>query len=617
MTGKLNSLHITKIIIIAAFCMLFSSKLNASAFKLLLVTDKVATFSQQISYNLGKALSDSSIKFDILDREDIPAFTKDKLADYRAVVFMAEKVSAYVFAQDLLDYVKNGGIVCVAFHDYNNEWMKETGINTAIADELNYLEVAGFASKEPIFKDIHVNIPEEQFSTTALDLRFSKEWRTRISYPDTQTPMLCEREYGNGHLIFFNTSSLSQKSFRGIFLFSLFRKFKLAAFSVLNTSLFHLDDSPPPGYGLREGPVNRDLKMTDKQFHLRVWQKSFLPMLDEFKITPTHYMCLRYDDKIEPPFPVEIDREPFFSQFLKELQRRGHELGFHGYNHQSLTIGASPAKPWTQAESMKASNEAAYAIWIKYQLPPTMVYVPPNNVIDQAGKQSVIDGFPTIRVISRLYNDSGEYRPPVRSGFLIGAGDGDFNNEMMKNIFSMYASRKSKSGNSAAMMFAGDEFGFDPEIPQILNLPRISSGHSPDGYMRLQILNGIMAHGATIHFLHPDDIYDPARREDTWEKTLMAARRTLLFFENAAGHLQKNTTNRYIRDFRRYIFAKTSIDSPDPEKLLIEPDGRDFFYLFVGKNRRPVLKNARIISEIEPERLFLVEAQASASITLE
>lgn len=617
MANKKSDLQLCKIFLLLIFCLLFTAESRASAFKFLLVTDKVATFSQQISYNLGKALADASVPFDILDREDIPAFTSDRLAGYKAVVFMAEEVSAYIFADDLLKYVTNGGVVCLAFHDYNNEWLEQIGVSPANAGNREYLELHGFSSVGPVFKDINLEVSSDESTTSALNLRFSKEWQTQIKYQDPEMPLLCERQYGQGHFIFWNTSLLSHKPFRGLFLFSLFRKFNLAAFSVLNTYLFHLDDSPPPGYGLKEGPVARDLKMTDKQFHLRVWQKSFLPMLDEFKITPTHFLCMRYDAIMEAPFPEEIDREPFFSDFSKELKSRGHEFGFHGYNHQSLTLGASPSTPWKSSESMKASNAAASKIWQNYDLPPTLVYVPPNNVVDKAGKQSVLDGFPTIRVISRLYNDSGEYRPPQRSGFLIGPENDHRNSEMMKNIFSMYASRKAKSGNSAAMMFAGDEFGFDPEIPQILNLPRLSSGHNPDGYSRLQILNGIMTHGAIIHFLHPDDIYDPGRREDTWEKTLLAARRTLLFFERAAGHLKKNTTSRYLRDFRRYVYAKTAINSEDNQTLQIIPDGRDYYYLFVGPNQKPKLENAEIISEIEPGRLFLIKAQSPARISLQ
>jgi len=612
---KRRNLNTFLYIIFLLFCLSLNAELRADSFKLLLVTDKTATASQQISYNLGKALSDASVGFEILDREDIPAFTADRLKDYRAVVFMAEKVSGYVFADDLLKYVVDGGVVCVAMHDFNNEWLQLAGIQTAEPGILTYEEANGFKSIGPVLKDIQLDVPADQFSTTALDLVFSEAWRIMMRFHEPELPMLAERDLGKGKLVFWNTSSLSQKSMRGLFLFSIFRQFDIAAFSVLNTFLFHLDDSPPPGYGIKEGPVARDLKMTDQQFYLNVWQKSFLPMLEEFGITPTHFMCLRYDAIMKAPFPEEIDREPFFSRFLKELQKRGHELAFHGYNHQSLTLGASPATPWSAAEDMKASNEAAYKIWQKYFLPPTLTYVPPNNVVDKAGKQAVLEGFPTIRVFSRLYEDSGEYRPVQRSGFLIGAGDNNFNDEIMKNLFSMYASRRAKSGNSPAMMFAGDEFGFDPEVPQILNLPRLSSGHTPDGFMRLQMLNGIMAHGAIIHFLHPDDIYDPSRREETWEKTLMAARRTLRFFEQAGGHLAKTTTGRYLRNFRQYVLARTSVEMSG-QQLEIDPKGRHYYYLFVREGSKLSLNGAEIVKEIEPGRLFLIRASQKASISL-
>lgn len=266
---------------------------------------------------------------------------------------------------------------------------------------------------------------------------------------------------------------------------------------------------------------------------------------------------------------------------------------------------------------MQQSCAVAFNIWQNYHFPPTLTYVPPNNVIDKAGKLALLAGFPTIRVICRVYQDSEISHNKPNSGYLLGPQDANFNPKAMSNIFSMYASRNGLGANSGANFFSGDEFGSDSEVPELLNLPRITSGNLLDGFSNLMILNGIMAHGIVVHFFHPDDIYDPARRENTWEKTLMAMRRMFVFLDKAGSHLRKLQTCKYIREFKQYIFSKTSLSSENARQLKIEPGDRSYYYLFVDdKFGSPILKNAKIISEIEPGRVYLIKADKNAEISL-
>lgn len=584
---------------------------------MLLVHDKIATATEKVSFNVGRCLQDASIKFDLLDKSEIPQFRAVDLAGYAAIVFLAEGSSKFIFAEDALEYVRNGGVLCFAFHDFNIDLMPEIGVHPADESGIEYLDARGALSPEPVLRETKLNLEPDLFLSSALRLNFSPDWKILLKYQSPDQVMLAQRKLGKGSIVFWNSSALGEKPFRGLFLFSLFRQFPIAAFSVFNVALMHIDDSPPPAYGIKEGPVYRDLGMNDYQFHLRVWQKHVFAMLDEFAFKATHFVCLRYDDNLEGPFPEEVDREPFFSDFVKEARKHGHDFSFHGYNHQSLTLGNSPAKPWKSYENMLLSNQAAFKIWNKYRFEQTLSYVPPNNVIDKQGKLALLKGFPTIRVICRIYQDSGIYGGASRQGYLIGVKNARLNDKILKNIFSMYASRSIKTGGSAAGYFAGDEFGSDSEVKELLNLPRISSGYKLDGYDRLLILNGIMAHGYASHFFHPDDVFDPARRESTWEKTKVAMRRIFHFLDQNSKHLRRMVTARFLREFRAYIFANTQISRDSGDNLVIEPDRRRFYYLFVNQpDSVPQLKNAGIVSEIEPGRLFLIEATGTANITL-
>ncbi|MFZ5950287.1 MAG: DUF2194 domain-containing protein [Candidatus Rifleibacteriota bacterium] len=608
------------LLIVSSFPFLLFHRADAAIipFKFLLVHDANASTTTQISYNIGRCLSDASIEFDLVDHKLLPDYQAEKFANYQAVIFLSEKSTSYAFAEDMLQYAKNGGKICVGIHDYNNSWLKDLGVTLKTPGNLEYLDCRGFKSEYPVFRQAHLDLPPEQHVSTALNLDFSQDWQILLRYFEPDQIMLASRKFGKGAIIFWNSSSLSEKPFRGLFLFSLFRQMPLAAFSVFNANITHIDDSPPPAYGIKEGPVARDLGMTDIQFHLKVWQKKVFDLLDDFELKPTHFVCLTYDDKISPPFAETVDREPFFSQFLEIAKKRGHQFSFHGYNHQSLTLGKSPSKPWLSLENMKASNQTALRIWNKYKLEPTLSYVPPNNVIDNNGKLSLIDGFPSIRVICRIYQDPGIYGNRQQNGYLIGAESSKFSDQMMKNIFSMYASRRAKSGGAATTFFAGDEFGSDPDVPQLLNLPRISSGYQLDGFNQLLILNGIMAHGIISHFFHPDDVFDPFRRAETWEKTYAGLRRLFIFFDKNAPFLRKIFTSKFLIEFKNYIYSETkiSINSGSRKEIEISPAQRKFYYLFAGNSGKPELKNARIVSEIETGKIFLIEATGSNTIHL-
>ena len=120
--------------------------------------------------------------------------------------------------------------------------------------------------------------------------------------------------------------------------------------------------------------------------------------------------------------------------------------------------------------------KAGYKIWQKLGLPPTLCYVPPNNVIDKHGKLVLSEGFPSIRVICRVYKDyDNDHFAKKSTGYIAGLGKVD--SKVMKKIYSLYASRKAMTSPKAREYFKGDEFGIDPEVPKFLDLPRLSSGH--------------------------------------------------------------------------------------------------------------------------------------------
>ena len=595
---------------------LFSQTAFASDFKILLVEDAQVEVSQKITLNLARILSDASVDFEIIDQKAMAGLKNSDFEDYRAICLLSENASLYAFPDDILGYISNGGILCVGIHSWNNEWFPRLGIELQAPDKVEYADCSGLVTHKPIFKDARPSCGKDGFSSSAIKLNFSPDWETLMSFKEPDLPLFTRRKQGKGQVLFFNSSALSLKLFRGVFLYHLFKCFELGAYSVLNANLLHLDDSPPPAYGIKEGPVYRDLGMTDRQFHMRVWVKEVFSLLEEFAMPVTHFLCMTYNDEVEPPFASEVDREPFFSKFLALAMEKDHEIAFHGYNHQSPTLGKSPSTPWPDPENIEKAYAVAYDLWQQYKLPPTLVFVPPNNVIDEAGKRSLIKGFPTIRVNCRLYQDSGIYNSIPADGYSLGKVKDLEKMKKIRQVFSMYAARSMEPGKVAPGLFYGDEFGVDPDVPELLNLPRISSGYHIDGDERLLILSEIMGHGAAIHFIHPDDVYDPARRKNSWEQTLMALRRVFIFFKKYASHLFKRKTGDYVVEFKKYVFSETRIASLDDNSIVIEPDGRKYYYLFSSSPQEDLkLENSEIIAEIEPG-VYLLKADKKAKISV-
>ncbi len=587
------------LVISTAFC-------EARTQQFLMIEDSESEASKTISYNLKKTMADASLATRAIDKKELLDFSFEMVSEFSGIVFTSDSSSDYLYGPDAIRFVEEGGTMVFAHHSYPEDYIEKFGIKpvTTIANLWN--SAKGIKSVKPVFRETRFELATGSFTTGCMNISFSKEWEQLLSFAEPDIPLLATRKFGNGSVVYWNSSCLSSKLYRGIFLFSLLKSLPVSAMSVHNAFLMHLDDSPPPAYGIMEGPVARDLGMKDYDFHKRVWVKQVFPILDSYKLALTHFLTFTYDGKIQGPFQKKSDREPFFSDYLKLLRERGDDFGFHGYNHQSLTMGKSPSTPWTSRKEMADSVRTGYQLWNEMGLPPTLAYVPPNNVIDETGKLVISEEFPSIRVICRVYNDGDEYYSRNSSGFL--AGIGKVNNEAMKKILSLYASRRAMTSPKAREFFRGDEYGVDPENPKFLNLPRLSSGHFLTEFEQAFILNGIMAHGIAVHFFHPDDIYDPSRREKSWEYTLAALKRLLIFFNKNFDFARKIHTSSFLTDFKKYVFGNAEIQIENSNLLKIKTDGRRFFYLFCGNNKsvEPLIEGGKILSKVD-ENVYLIE----------
>ncbi len=566
-------------VFLACGCLAFGAEETAFApTSLLLITDEQLEQARPAAENLRRTLRFAGQSVHELDVRDAPGLTRDRLASMAAVILAAEGAGRALYARDLLEYVQNGGVLVIGAPDWCADWMPQLGLTPPVASvAAEFVLGRGFKTVVPPYRQVHVSIATASFGAMTRTLNADASWQTRMVFLEpASAPLLLTRPYGRGQVVFWNASCLHLKELRGMFLFSLMRALPVAAMSVFNTFLFQIDDSPPPAFGLKEGPVFRDLGLDDYKFYRYLWYPRVMELLDEFGVRVNHFVCFTYGGTVQGPFEQKTDRDPFFREMLEQIRRRGDEIDFHGLNHQSLTIASGPSTPWPSQAQMIEALKAGAQLWEALRLPKTLVYCPPNNVIDAVGKGALRQGFATLRAVCRLYVGKGED----------------------------YAVESFDDSN------AGDEFGADPDVPELLNVPRLSSGMFLTEATRLAMLNGIMAHGIVNHFIHPDDMYDPTRRGRDWESMLTNFRHLLRFASENLPAAEKRPTSKFLVPLRKYQACRPEWQQTRSGGLRwhVPELGRRFWYVFTQTAVKEWKTNGcRLVQTIEPGCLYLFE----------
>lgn len=331
-------------------------------------------------------------------------------------------------------------------------------------------------------------------------------------------PLAWSRRSGKGTTLVWNWNEFRSGSFMG----TLAESFQLVqgwgALPTPGISLFNLDDWPLPMYDLQKPP----LSTTDTRFYRETWWPQVNQMLQQEGFPISSFLIFNYNAQIQPPFStgeffVSASGTPL--AIARQEIDQGNELGLHGYNHVSLTRQPSQGNSvqWTDLDSMRQSLEQARRDWIRLLGPSTLprVYVAPQNVISDEGIAVLKSVFPTIKTISTSYFGSGE--------------DG------------------------------ACDFGPNPTVPDVYMMPRTVAGYHLDDDAKLATISGILGPGVYSHFIHADDIFDPARsRGDSWDVLKKGLETNLQFVDTQYPWLRKVGTYQAFLAMQR--FDATQVD---------------------------------------------------------
>ena len=225
---------------------------------------------------------------------------------------------------------------------------------------------------------------------------------------EKKVPLIWENSYGKGKFVVDNFG-LYEKATRGFFAASYSLLTDVMVYPVLNGSVFYLDDFPSPVPSGDGTYIKRDYGLSIKEFYTNIWWPDMLDLAEEHSVKYTGVIIDNYEDDVSGDV-VEQEDVQRFQYFGNMLLHQGGELGYHGYNHQPLSLSnvdyanILPYKTWESYDAMKKAM-AELIRFGKEMFPGTelSVYVPPSNVLSDEGREMIVKEFPEIRTIASNY----------------------------------------------------------------------------------------------------------------------------------------------------------------------------------------------------------------------
>lgn len=361
---------------------------------------------------------------------------------------------------------------------------------------------------------------------------------------ETGTPLIWENDYGDGRFVVDNFG-LYEKVTRGFFAASYSLLTDAGVYPVINGSVFYLDDFPSPVPGGDGTYVRRDYNTSIADFYSNIWWPDMMNLAAKHGVKFTGVMIENYEDNTDGEIEEQSDVQRF-QYFGNMILHQGGELGYHGYNHQPLSLSnvdygdALPYNTWTSMDAMqKAMTELIR--FGKEMFPGTemSVYVPPSNVLSEEGRKMLAEKFPEIRTIASNY-------------------------------------------------FTGD-FAYEQEFEMaddgIVEQPRIISGAIIDDYMQLAALSELNMHFVNTHFMHPDDLLDEDRGAALgWEKLKARLDEYMTWMNDSAPELRNFTGSELSGAIQRYGALTVEKEITDDEIRIHLGNLYDEAYLMVRIN---------------------------------
>lgn len=289
--------------------------------------------------------------------EGIPEFDRYKTV----VVLMSDLDALGSRLIDLMNWVKDGGSVLFAMTP------QKTTYFDAVSPNL------GVVSSSWEYKTTESIVPAEEFMLgggeryefsdpfqSSLSVSLREEVTVYARTGDEGVPLVWSTKSGAGRVVVDNIG-IYDKIMRGIYAASFSLLCDAAAYPVINSSVFYLDDFPSPVPGGDGTYIRRDYGMSIADFYSKVWWPDLIKLAQQYSIRFTGVMIENYEDDTQSA-PVRQPDTQQFRYYGSLLLQQGGEVGFHGYNHQPLVLSDTDYKglyayhQWPSEEAIVASD---------------------------------------------------------------------------------------------------------------------------------------------------------------------------------------------------------------------------------------------------------------------
>jgi hypothetical protein len=484
--------------------------------------------------NLEMALRYAHLPFDVVSFRQWQA-GKVSLDPYRlgAVIVIGERQDDLAHADLLQRYVNEGGGLLVnALRSADSPLNRFMGI----ANTSGFLNQnsTGLRWKQPVYPGLsELKLSTERMTSSSLGLQLDVQAQVLAELTDPQpVPYVWETVRGKGHTLYWNTTSLEEKAYRGTFVETMLKAQGRGVKMTVGAQVWFIDDFPAPAY--QQVSPGNNTGMTDYNFRLKEWDPDMQEVARKYNLRYSTGIVFSYNDRVEPPFDLYKDGYENLFDLETKLVKNGGELGLHGYNHLSLNLSYNEwqqkelgYKPWPSTKEMGEALEMARKLW-RTQVPadlPTM-YIPPSNVLSVEGKKVLVEMFPELKTIS-----------------------------------SIYVSNKAEGGFE-------QEFLPDPDEPQIMGTPRMTYGYVLQDDEKQDLYDGIAALGVVSHFNHPDDVFNADRNQGkTWSQLYAGFDKLVGEVQQRFSWLRPLTATELSDELRNYYKADVRIDTSQPDRI--------------------------------------------------
>lgn len=413
----------------------------------------------------------SRLEADFLDLRRLDRLPDPWLLRYDAVAMLTDHLppaTAESLGATLGRYLEAGGSV-VLMGGIDDEVFRSLAGAKAAAGEALLREWTCDPGFLPGSGGTAFRIPDEDADPMPL-YRAPEGARILCGVRGSDAPLAFQVRRGRGTVVAWTVPVPADKSARGLMLLSLMEATPLVS-ALVDAHLFFLDDCPLP---TSNRPVRVEAgapEIPDGEFYRNRWWPDVRSLIETHSLRPTFAFILTYDDRMpEEGVPGTYGEGSPSLELARAISAAGYEVDLHGFNHQSLSLARNEwSVGWSGIGAMRKALTMLRAEYRRVfggdRLP--RAYVAPSNFVQRVGKEALRQVFPEIEVLSTQYLDEG----PI----------------------------------------LGQEFGPDPEVPGLWNLPRISSEHFLDADNAQEVLDALVLPGVFSHFIHPDDLLDPER----------------------------------------------------------------------------------------------------------